>query len=228
MTLQEYVATHSHYDSARKVIACASGARNMAMGDELFPVSIYFYPIPGAANFRYFESDTVEMDTKDFSKYRAKSLELVPMFNGYLRRFKRGPIEREVWGIIGYDVKQDLILSNPIRIKFATKPTQLAGDLVRIEARGATPNFVWEDGRVKENAIYFQVVSDASGNLLSGTYTEDKHFRFYDLANVVFNIHDVRPPPTLQPTTRYSFTLMGVSEDNWVNLMAVKPFNTGK
>lgn len=72
------------------------------------------------------------------------------------------------------------------------------------------------------------MVSDAAGNLISGTYTEQKHFQFYNLSNVVMNIHDVRPPPTLQTNATYTFTLMGVSEDNWVNLMAMKPFTIGK
>jgi hypothetical protein len=72
------------------------------------------------------------------------------------------------------------------------------------------------------------VVSDTAGNLVSGTYTEQKHFQFYGLNNVVMNGHDVQPPPTSRPDSAYTFTLMGVSKDNWVNLMAMEPFTTAK
>ena len=77
-----------------------------------------------------------------------------------------------------------------------------------------------------DNIIYFEVVADSLGNLVSGTYTYDKHWKFYDLSNVVLNIHDVTPPPELTPNAKYKFTLMGVSEDNWVHLAGEKEFVT--
>lgn len=227
-SLQQFMAGQPAVEHSQKVIACAAGGKEVSMGDEKFPISVYFYPVPGATDFRYFESRSVDMDARDFSKYRLETLELAPVFNGYLRRFKHGPVTNEVWGMVTYRVNDRLILSNPIRIKLTTKPTQMANDLVTIEAGVTEPMFWWRDGVVKENAIYFQVVSDAADHLVSGTYTEQKHFQFYKLNNVVMNIHDVRPPPTLQRNTTYTFTLMGVSQDNWVNLMAMKPFTTGK
>lgn len=227
-SLQQFVDEHPKIESSHKVIACAAGGKEVSMGDEQFPLSIYFYPVPGATNFHYFESSSANINARDFSKYRLAAVELAPVFNGYLRRFKHGPVTNEVWGVVTYQVNDRLVLSNPIRIKLTTKPTQMANELVNIEAGVTEPKFRWQDGTLKENAIYFQVVSDAAGNLISGTYTEEKHFQFYNLSNVVVNIHDVRPPPTLQTNTTYTFTLMGVSEDNWVNLMAQKPFTTGK
>lgn len=227
-SLQQFMAEHPTVENSQKVIACAASGKEVSMGDEKFSISVYFYPVPGATDFHYFESSSVDMDAKDYSKYRPATLELAPVFNGYLRRFKHGPVTNEVWGVVTYQVNDRLILSNPIRVKLTTKPTQMANELVTIEAGVTEPKFRWQDGAVKENAIYFQVVSDAAGNLVSGTYTEQRHFQFYNLSNVVMNIHDVRPPPTLQTNTTYTFTLMGVSEDNWVNLMAMKPFTTGK
>lgn len=232
-TLQQVVAAHPKYDAQQKVIACAAGGPEVAMGNDPFPISIYFYPPPGATNFRYFESDTADIQAQDLTQYReqvvdGKQLALAPMFNGYLRRFRHGPLAGEVWGVVSYELNGALVLCNPIRFKQATKPTQMGNDLVSVAATGTTPKFQWQDGRVKENTIYFQVVSDAAGNLVSGTYTEQKHFQFYNLSNVVMNIHDVQPHPTLRPDSTYTFTLMGVSEDNWVNLMAMKPFTTAK
>lgn len=227
-SLQQFVSEHPNVENSHKVIACAAGGKEVSMGDEKFPISVYFYPVPGATNFHYFESSSANINAKDFSKYRLATVELAPVFNGYLRRFKHGPVNNEVWGVVTYQVNDQLVLSNPIRMKLTTKPTQMANELVNIEAGVTEPKFDWQDGVVKENAIYFQVVSDAAGNLISGTYTEQKHFQFYNLSNVVVNIHDVRPPPTLQTNATYTFTLMGVSEDNWVNLMVQKPFATGK
>lgn len=227
MTLRQYIATHPKLKVSGRVIACAGGGDAVSMGDKAFPVSIYFYPIPGATNFHYFESDSPDIDPKDSTRYRERSLEIAPVFNGYLRRFKRGPVADELWGLVSYEAGGRLLLSNPIRLKLASKPTQMANDLVTMEPHGTTPKFEWQDGRVNENAIYFQVVSDTAGDLISGTYTEQRHFQFYNLTNVVFNIHDIQPPPTLRAATTYTFTLMGVSADNWVNLMAQKQFATG-
>jgi len=63
-------------------------------------------------------------------------------------------------------------------------------------------------------------------NLISGTYTYDRAFTVYDLSNVVLNITDTTFVPTLEPNQNYNFTMMGVSEDNWVNLFIRKTFVT--
>ena len=86
------------------------------------------------------------------------------------------------------------------------------------------PKFSWDDGRIKENAIYFQVISDDEGNLLSGTYTTDKHFTYQDSSNVVFDINRTWPSDLIAGED-YNFTLMAVSLDNWVNLVIQKSFS---
>jgi hypothetical protein len=95
-----------------------------------------------------------------------------------------------------------------------------------VQNNGVQPKFTWVDSTSINNAIYFQVVSDANDNLISGTYTYDKHWDFYDLNNVILNIRDVNPIPSLTNTTNYNFTLMGVSVDNWVNIAGSKGFVT--
>ena len=227
-TLQQYIAGHSGLRVSGTVIACAGGGKAVSMGDTNFPIAIYFYPIPDAAHFHYFESDSVDINPRDYSQYREKSLPIVPLFNGCLRRFKRGPLSHEVWGIVSDEAGGRLLLSNPIRLKYPVQQTQMGNELVHIQTNRTEPIFRWTDGAVKNNAIYFEVVSDSAGNLISGTYTDEKHWQFYHLDNVMFKIHDVHPPPTLEPETAYTFTLMGVSKDNWVNMMARKPFTTGK
>lgn len=233
LRLSQVMAAHRNYDAKQKVIACAAGGPEVAMKEPAWPITIYFYPPPGANHFRFFQTDSAAVKPGDFEKYHeravdGKSLALEPLFNGYLRRFRLGALPGEIWGVVTYELNGAFVLSNPIRFKQDTKPTQMGNDLVSVTARGTTPKFQWDDGRVKENAIYFQVVSNAKGDLVSGTYTEQRQFQFYDLGNVVMNIHDVTPHPKLEPRTDYTFTLMAVSQDNWVNFVAMKPFTTGQ
>jgi len=60
-------------------------------------------------------------------------------------------------------------------------------------------------------------------DVLSGTYTFDSNFRYYDLDNVVLNITRQQPTDLVVDST-YNFTLMGVTEDNWVNTFLQKEF----
>jgi hypothetical protein len=133
----------------------------------------------------------------------------------------------EPWAIMTYKSEGKLHICDPIKMKQDSKPTIYAPQLITIDLTSPTESvFSWETDSDTETVIYFQVVSDSLGNLISGTYTYDKHWKFYDLSNVVLNIHDVNPLPELTPNSKYKFTLMGVSEDNWVNLIGVKEFVT--
>jgi len=92
-----------------------------------------------------------------------------------------------------------------------------------VDVSSSMPFFSWQDGLYDDTKIYFQVVSDAQRNLLSGTYTFDKMFTYYELDNVVLNITK-NTPPVLSDGNPYEFTLMGVSEDNWVNQFSIIEF----
>ncbi|MDN5201453.1 hypothetical protein QQ008_08775 [Fulvivirgaceae bacterium BMA10] len=203
------------------LIACAMGGQEGILENSQFPVSVIFYPTFGATNFKYFESEGELSNSKDYSKYTERKLSTDPLFNGYLFRFLRPESTENNWGIVTFERNGKLHISNPIHLKDTHLPTEYGPDLLNLnQDQMLSPLFSWEDGKSDDNAIYFQVIADADGNLLSGTYTYDKHFRFYDLTNVVLNIRDVNPHPTLQAGHTYSFTLMAVSEDNWVNLVA--------
>ncbi len=225
-SLKAFTEEHQHLVLTPGLIACSAGIPTGWMGETEHPTSVFFYPVEGAFDFRYFETNTLVKDSTDYALYREKVLEDVPVFNGKLRRFKNTAFEGERWGIMTYQTEDRLHICDPIRLKTNAKPTQVAPALLHITENGTTPYFEWEDGWVDENVIYFQVVTDTLGNVISGTYTYDKHWNFYHLDNVVLNIHDVTPAPSLQPHTTYTFTLMGVSDDNWVNLMAQKTFRT--
>ncbi len=200
------------------VIACASGSENPE------EVIAYVYPRPGATDLRYFETVNVTVDKNDYSEYFEVSLPIEDFFNGYIKTFTRQTVE-EKWVIISFFESGILHLSNPIRLRHKTQNTQFTDQITIEEPKMGMPLFNWNNLADNKNAIYFQVVSDATDELLSGTYTFEEQFQYYILDNVVLNI-TLETPPILIPETTYGFTLMGVSEDNWVNVLGQRTFNT--
>jgi len=198
------------------VIACAASNAE----DDL--ISVFFYPRPGTTNFKYFETVDVSVDKNDFENYIPVDFPIRDVFNGFLKKFEISSVN-EKWVIIAFDEGGKTHLSNPIRLKQDTKPTEYITLNVSVEASTNMPNFSWQDGRFSDTKIYFHVVSDIANNLLSGTYTFERNFQYYNLDNVVLNVTK-GTPPTLKPGTSYNFTLLGVSEDNWVNLFSEVPF----
>jgi len=207
------------------LIACALGGQMGLFTNESLPVSILFYPEGNASNFKYFETETIEVDPEDLENYELKELDDSPIFNGYLRRFEREAVDRNIWSRVTFIKDGNLHISNPIRIKYDDKPTEYSTDLLTIDqSEKLAPNFTWEDGIIPENVIYFHALLDADGELVSGTYTFDRQFQFYNLSNVVLNIRDITPAPSLIPNEEYNLVIMGVSVDNWVNLLLETSF----
>ncbi|MBI3520371.1 MAG: hypothetical protein HY062_13595 [Bacteroidetes bacterium] len=224
--LAKYLNENKSFGLSNQLIACAASQSTTEVDYNQYPIAVYFYPIAGAYEYKYFETSDINVDILDYSKFIEKQLPNEAVFNGYLRRFKNNTIAQDVWGIVTYKVGTTIHVCRGIHIKHYTKPTQYDPSLLTIQDSLTFPKFSWNDGVVAENVIYFEVVSDTLNNLISGTYTYDKYFKFYDLSNVVLNIHDVTPHPTLISSTKYNFTMMGVSHDNWVNLICMKPFTT--
>lgn len=214
--LQEYLNSNSGL-IVDEVIACAAS-------DE-FDVSlsyVFYYPVNGATEIQYFETKDTSVNENDFSNYARRELPKEGVFNGCLERFVRNDSE-EVWCIVTYKTNGKIHKSNPIRLKNQTKPTEWSNNVAIDLANGTSPKFTWDDGLVKENAIYFQVVTTKNNDLLSGTYTYDKWFQYYELGNVVLNITKEKPP-VLVVGDEYNFVMMGVSLDNWVNLVIINKF----
>lgn len=195
------------------VIACAASNQH----DDL--VSVYLYPRDGASDLGYYETLDAETDKNDFNAYYYVEEPLVDVFNGYLKKFEV-PVSDEKWVIVSFEEGGRTHLSNPIRLKHNSKPTEYLPQNVSVDTTDTTmPKFTWQDGTYKDTKIYFEVISDANNDLISGTYTFEKEFQFYDLENVVLNITK-GTPTALKQEEPYTFTLLGVSEDNWVNLWA--------
>lgn len=198
------------------VIACASGSDN---NNE---VIVYLYPRPGVTDLRYFETESISVDNSDFSLYKEVDLPIEDFFNGHLETFTRQTVE-ERWVIATFLDNGVLSASNPIRLKHQTQNTIFTDEIQVDQTESTMPIFEWDNLADDNNVIYFQVVADAQNNLLSGTYTFEEQFQYYILDNVVLNVTET-PPPTLIPQDNYSFTVMGVSLDNWVNVLAMRDF----
>jgi len=198
------------------VIACASGSENP---DEYI---VYAYPRPGVEDIRYFETDSIVADPNDFSNYSQVDITEEDFFNGYLIKFTR-ETTNEKWVIVSFFENEILNLSTPIRIKHQSQSTLFTEEVIIDQSQIGKPLFDWNSVTHPEDIIYFQVVSDANDDLLSGTYTIEPQFRYYELDNVVLNITR-ETPPDLIVNDDYQFTLMGVSIDNWVNTIVQRRF----
>lgn len=219
--LSEYIELNSTQERDF-LIACAAGKEGGMHDNPENPTAIYFYPVEGATDYRYFETTNIS-DSLDFEKYQRVNLSLDPVFNGYLQRWNRSNFEGERMAIVTYITQGTLHISDPIRIKTNTKSTEVNPDLVDIELQDSLVDFEWQDGLIDENVIYFQVISNEQGDLISGTYTYDRSWTFYDTSNVVLNITNTEHPELISGNN-YTFTMMAVSDDNWVNLLIQKPF----
>ncbi len=219
--LAEYIALNSDLESDF-LIACAAGKEGGIHGIPEESTAIYFYPFEGATDYRYYEAENIA-DSLNFEEYKRVDLSIDPVFNGYLLRWNRDDFQGERMGMVTYRTEGKLHISDPIRMKTNLKPSEVNPDLVDIEVQPSQVYFEWQDGLIDENVIYFQVISDDQGNLISGTYTYDQFWTFYDTSNVVLNI-TTDPNPMLISGNEYSFTMMAVSEDNWVNLLIEQTF----
>jgi len=214
--LQEYIEINSQL-KMDEVIACAASDK-----DNSDISYIFYYPVPEAKEIQYFETKNTAVDKDDYTLYEPVIYDKEPVFNGYLERFVRNDT-KEVWCIVTYATDGQLHKSNPIRLKYQSKPTEWTTEVTIDFMQTKMPKFTWNDGAVVENAIYFEVVTAQNNDLLSATYTYDKWFQYYNLENVVLNVTR-NTPPDLIIDDSYGFTLMGVSEDNWVNLVIQKTF----
>ena len=201
------------------VIACAASD-----SDNPDVVEVYFYPEQSALNFKLYETNTANVDANDFSNYRFVDLETFPFFNDTLLKFVR-PFATEQWIIVTYELEGEIKISTPIRTKNVTQPTERSSNITINQEISGMPIFSWEQNTSFDNAIFFQVLSTIDAGFLSGTYTIDNQFQYYNTSNVVLNITN-GSPPSLTQGIPYKFTVMDVSTDNWVNAVFVTEFIT--
>ncbi len=221
-SLQSYLESTGLEIQRDSLIACAaSGQVGILSGEDSRPISILYYPLKEISDVKYFESTASDVDEFDF--YEEKALDTSPLFNGILRSFNREAPDRNISCIVTFIRNSKLFISNPIKIKSQSNPTNFNNDIIIDRKTSLMPKFNWGNSTSDQDAIYFQVLSDPEGNMISGTYTFDSEFQFYELENVVLNITQ-EETPTLQLSENYQFAVMGVSEDNWVNFISMVDF----
>ncbi len=224
-TLQAVIEDQPNLTPFNELVACAAGGQEDFLDDEDFPLSMFFYPELNASDFKYYETERGDDDPNDLDLFLEKNASHEPLFNGFLRRFFLPKPEKDVWARVSFIANDTLWYCKPVRLKYFAKPTQYAPELCQVNLDNPTePIFSWQDGMAGDNFIYFQVISDENDNALSGTYTNDLFFQYYDIDNVVFNVTRPGQVQPLQNGSSYNFTLMGVSNDNWVNLIMDKNF----
>ena len=216
--LEEYIDINSNRQ-LDNVIACAANEDG-----NLSLTYIFYYPINGAKEIKYFETEDINVEKNDFSNYRRKILPEVDIFGGKLKRFSRSGSD-EVWCIISYVTNGKLHLSEPIRLKNTTSPTIWKDEVIIQYPATLEPKFTWSDFGIADNAIYFQVLSDEDDDFISGIYTRENFFQYYDTSNTDENlVINTTIPAGLILGDTYNFTLMAVNEYNWVNLVIQKSF----
>lgn len=214
--LQEYIDANSSR-TLDNVIACAANEN----GNNSLSY-IFYYPITGATDIQYFETTDLTVDETNYANYSKVNLTNSDVFGGKLQRFSRIGTS-ETWCIVTYLTNGKLHISNPIKLKNTSNSTLWESNLVIDNSQSLMPIFSWTDFGITDNDIYFQVISDVNDDFISGTYTKDNFFQYYDTSNVVLNIN-TETPESLSVNTTYNFTLMAVSEDNWVNLVIQNSF----
>lgn len=197
-----------------QVIACAASDNGIPDIN-----NIYFYPEDGSSDFRLYQSWAE--DGNDFSKYQFVPQKSEPFFQGALRVFKlRSDCK---WTLVVFEKEGKTEISTPIRMKLSFQPTVWSTDIMVDQSSSLMPHFSWSTLSEENNVIFFQVLSTEASELLSGTYTEESHFQYYNLNNVVLNVTRNEPPDLISGET-YIFTVMDVSIDNWVNHVIMSPF----
>jgi hypothetical protein len=217
--LGEFLETISNTNEGG-VIACAANAEGR--NDLTY---IFYYPEEGATDIRYYEASSATVDKLDFTSYKRQALNVEDVFGGELQRFVRNNDDSESWCLVTYFLDGVLQISNPILLKNNSQQTKWENDLTIDYPTTLNPKFTWTDFDTPNNDVYFQVLFETKEEqFISGTYTEENTFSFYDTSNVTFNI-TTETPEDLKVDTEYLMTVMGVSQtDNWVNLIIEEKF----
>ena len=209
--LEEYISINSDKEitSARAFAGTANGNKGETY--------IYFEPIGAAFDYRYYETEDSTVSPSDFSNYKRRSLTDIPQFDGAFRRFSRSSAA-EVWCLVTYISEGKLYISAPIRTKNQTRQTEWKTTVAIDYTTTLKPVFTWLDASYAESETYFQVFTKKDATLLSGTFTIENTFQYYNESNIIGKIH-TGTPEELVLDEDYKFFLYGLSSDNWINIV---------
>lgn len=127
--------------------------------------------------------------------------------------------------LVTYLLDDKLYISKPIKTKNATKPTEWSTAVDITYPNTLAPVFTWQDGTFTDTDKYFEVLTLNDDTFLTGTYTKDKQFVYYNESNIIVadNIH-TSTPPALVLDDSYKLYIYGLDTDNWLNLVIQNTF----
>ncbi|MFK8046375.1 MAG: hypothetical protein AB8B72_12840 [Crocinitomicaceae bacterium] len=228
MNLEEYIEDNSDLEQVSLTAFVLSDINQLSPSGNGGPFSEFYFEKPSDAfDLRYFA--TKDVKKTDALKYY-KPVNKLPMgdspaFNGGLRRTGVGDASIEKKVVLTYKTAGKIHISEPVLVKQSTAPTEYNDDLLIVKESGITPYFEWQDGGSEVlNQRYFLVISDSIENLISGIYTTNKNFEFYDSSSVIESL--AISTAELQPNSKYIATVFGISDFHWVNFVARKAFYT--
>ena len=211
--LERFIADN-HGRSEDFLIACAAGNMNSFMGDSETPIHVFFYNVDDAASaMLYVKSEEGNKDELCYYSQANKVPE--SLFNGRMGRFKVSNEYAGKWVVVVYNTGTSYHISDPILLRADTHPTFDITSKIVVQGSPLQPEFNWFSDYVKGNVIYFSLISNSNKDFVSGVYTTEKAWNFYDLSNVVLNVTP-EMNPMLDSQESYTYTNMGVGIDNWV------------
>lgn len=223
-SLSSFIRSNNLTEQADSLIACAFSGDHaflpQGLGADVRILSYSYFP---EGDFLYFHSTDRVAASSDLSHYiyrRALGarnvasgfFEAIPMVQPAAGTFERMIVVRVIEGRI--------YLSNTIFIKGIDELTaSFSGDLAIEDEPQGTPRFIWPESP-GDNVIYFQLLTDGNDQVVSGTYTVEPEFTYYQTDNVVLNVSPGTPPTSLPATNGpFRMTVMGVGANNWVNFI---------
>ena len=221
-TLLEVIDQGNYIDTTNFLIACAAGGELPSFLNSTDLVNVFFYPKLYSTDFQYYELNGASSDKENLDLYEKVDIDCNPILNGFMKRYEiNSSVEK--WCRVSYESNDTLWFSKPILIQPTTTPTDDDSNLLSI-TESEEPVFAWEDSNENQNAIYFQVIVDASNRVLSATYTRDAVFTYNDWSNVVLNVSPLGAPFPIDKDETHRIIIMGVDSDNWVRTLLSDTF----
>lgn len=190
------------------------------------PISVFYLPPENSTEYIMFESDKYSINVNDLTTFYEIALESRTEYDGAFVRFLHPALEFPRWARISCKKNGQILISNAFLINTMSDSTKYCPGLVEIDFDQLTqPLFSWYNDSIPGTSMYLQIVATADQEMLSGTFTTDQYFQFYVLDNVIRNIHDVSPSPVLTKGQTYSFTVLGMGADYWVEMVSDSTFH---
>ena len=143
------------------------------------------------------------------------------VFGNQFRSFTRSGTS-ESWYLLTYEIDGIVYKSNPIQLRNISQPTVYTNDVTIDFPESLKPRFIWDNSGLT-NTEYLHVLLNSSSEFVSGVYTQNTTFEYFDTSTTTSQISTTAPDLILE--NRYNCTILGFSNENWVNLNIQKSFD---